>query len=77
MAAPHALGRGRVEQLGLGVEIREEEASANTKTITVYLVVAANALAALAVMGVFYLVYSEVTRTMTDARGEGTGRARG
>ena len=39
-------------------KFEREEASANTKTITVYLVVAANALAALAVMGVFYLVYS-------------------
>ena len=36
----------------------EEENAANTKTLTVYAVVAANALVALAVIGVFYLVYS-------------------
>lgn len=39
-------------------KFEKEENEANTKTITVYAVVAANALVALAVIGVFYLVYS-------------------
>jgi hypothetical protein len=39
-------------------KFEKEENAANTKTITVYAVVAANAVVALAVIGVFYLVYS-------------------
>ena len=58
MAAPMLLDEVGSSNWDSEWKFEREEASANTKTITVYLVVAANALAALAVMGVFYLVYS-------------------